>query len=403
MLNNVAVDKNLPAQVLPRVKGRSSRTIRPSVSLAHWCFYLSATYPVARFFSEVVSLAILGCIALISLWFASAGRSQIERLAIVSPSFFSVIIPAAMAFDAGNGSVGKYLIFHLEFIILALAALNIKCVPSPNVFAACCCILGLLMLMFVPYPDIRPINSSEMFGFSGIGDGEYVGSNRLRAFFPQTNDLAMFVSGLFICCLCFTPRPSFESGTFWCNGRALARSMFTLAILGLCLYFSASSTGAFVVVCGILWWTLRPAVVLSLLILTVTILFISQLYFPGEFKDYLQEGSFFWRYYMAEHVMKVSSPLSFDYNALGNQESWTHSFFLDLSLLFGRLGAHIFFFAIVILSIRIRQHTAIALLIVVIAGSVQPAGAMPAGFLMLVLTSFSVARWFTVRSRFSRK
>jgi hypothetical protein len=130
-----------------------------------------------------------------------------------------------------------------------------------------------------------------------------------------------------------------------------------------------------------------------------SLLFVTQFFFPIKAAEFLQAGSMFWRYLVADVITSSSSIFQFapvSINLVGN---WPHSIFLDFIFLAGLLGPVLLYAAVSVFSLAyLPADRGAGVLTFFTCAALQPAGAMPSSFLILAV---ALCGWST--GAFSRR
>ena len=328
-------------------------------------------YPIARFASKPLSLSILLAVVLISARTLILNKRAAFRFLKMAPGHLILITAIILALGENNTVATTYLVFLLLYLLLASVIVDLQFKQDSWIPVYGGLLVALLIVAFANSEWLQHLRGEDFFGIDLPNPS--MGDLRQRAFFLHSNDMGIYCAGLAILCL----RSSSSGWQLTC-----LRWAAVVALLW-CTILSDSTTGEFAFAAG---WVLTFIPVtwgLASLALLFSAAFVSQMFFAAEVASYLQGGSFWWRYAMASDVANASKAISFNPVSITGQASWTHSLILDSRLMFGTLPT-IGLFILFMMAIKsLSRPTAAGLLIVALCAVVQPAGAMPASFMML--------------------
>lgn len=344
-----------------------------------WCFALCLAYPVLRYASERATL--VGLLA-IQLFIVFTVIRRVETLRaifyIIAP--LSLIVSAAVgAVYVGDAPSSRYLAFCCAYLPLAFAVFREGDGERSNYQPLMICGIGIICLAFWLFPQLPQYDDYTQVNYF-IDENE---RSRLRAIFAHANDMGISAAGFYVLMAHSIRR----------NDRFISMILHLSAIVIslLLLFASRSSTGYFIVATATMWRITDPKKTRILLVVLFVTLSALQLRFYEAAMNFLQSGSFWWRFTMAERVDILSGILTFRPTMLSSQETWTHSMLLDISLVYGRLPVYLIIGLLAWFGSVGRVNTVIAIFIPLITACIQPPGATPAAMFILITVCFSVA------------
>lgn len=202
---------------------------------------------------------------------------------------------------------------------------------------------------------------------------------RLRTIFPHSNDFGVYAAAL----VTFFLSKSYQSGFVV---RILKALMIAFAII---LVARSQSESAYLVLATVFVWQfgnyhMHRMLRVGLSVVCVTLVF-SQLFLAQYAMAQLQEGSVWWRFFIADLISEEATAIRFDPISLVSYPSWTHSLLLDVVTVYGLLPAIFMAIACGIVIVRLEIGRAVGTLLLLSIGLVQPVGAMPASLFTLSL------------------
>lgn len=352
-----------------------------------WCLALCLAYPVLRYASDRATL--VGLLAIL-LFIVFAVIRRVETLRAT----FYIIAPLLLVISATIGAVyvgdepsSRYLTFCCAYLLLAFVVSREGDGERLNYQPMMICGIGIICLMFWIFPQLPQYDDYTQINYF-IDENE---RSRLRAIFAHANDLGISAAGLYVL-MAHSLRRHDRSVSAILHGSALMLSL-------LLVFASRSSTGYFVIASGTMWRMVDPRKTRIVVVVLFVILAALQLRFYDAAMDFLQSGSFWWRFTMAERVDVLSGIVTFEPTMLSSQETWTHSLLLDISLVYGRLPAYLIVGLLAWFGSVGRVNTVIAVFIPLITACIQPPGATPAALFILITVCFSIAHRRAGRDR----
>ncbi|MEP2726939.1 hypothetical protein [Roseibium sp.] len=344
-------------------------------------FCLIAFYPLARFISEPLSLVVLLALAAALVTLMSSSRAIMRRLPLLLFVVLLFGLPSAGAYVVGETVAAKYLLFCSLIVIVSFVAAFKNVVPSPKITLYVSLFSGLAAMAFLAYPEIGNYSAFREVEIGGI-EGTY-DETRFRGYFVHGNDLGIFASGL-LCLIIMMGSRQVGLKAGWAVGGA---------VVSAAVIISESATAAIIVAVVVLWRFLNERVLTVLLAAVVSAVAVSQLWYSAAAAEVLESGSFWWRYDLADRVVRQSDLATLSPAALASEDSWSHSLIVDIVMIFGFFPSVVLFCLVLSTIVWVRPSYTIAVYTLLLTASVQPAGAMPASFMMLALALFSFARW----------
>lgn len=338
-------------------------------------FLVISLYPIARYFSDEYSLAFifLAAIIVFSIWCRNVSLSvsvvdaipQIVGLALIAaPVLYSAAV-------SNNFTLAKYfLLFGLTIASFSLHALITKNDRITRTISLTSFVFALLLSVFL-FSQFLPQFETD----STLAVNPFEISDRFRAMFPHANDLAIFAASFFLLLLSDFKQSSFLGKI----SRLFSLSIFVAAVIR-----SASDTGYLVLIFSMLWalgfhHTLKYALIT---------LFLTQIALQAVWAvlimDLLGSGSVWWRFAVSDFVLSEASLVSFSPAAIEVFSTWTHSALLDILATYGFVAAILITAYILYIVRQLKVEFAIAILLFVNVGLIQPIGAMPASMLFAV-------------------
>jgi hypothetical protein len=344
-----------------------------------WYLALCLSYPVIRYASDsatvVASLAVL-----MFILFTIVRRVETLRATSYIMAPLSLVVAAAIgAIYVGDKTSFRYLAFCCAYLPLAFAVFREGDGDRSNYQPMMICGIGIICLAFWIFPQLPQYDDYTQVNYF-IDENE---RSRLRAIFAHANDLGISAAGFYVLMAHSISR----------RDRSISKALHVSALLiSLILVFaSRSSTGYFVVATGTMWRLINPKKTRIILVVCFIILSALQLRFYDVAMDFLESGSFWWRFTMAERVDVLSGILTFQPTMVSSQETWTHSLLLDISIVYGRLAVYLIVCLLAWFGAVGAVNTVIAVFIPLITACIQPPGATPAALFILIVICFSIA------------
>lgn len=337
-------------------------------------------YPFIRYVSEgIASLLLVPLAAAIVFMVVTGPRIQVLLIRFAA-GIAVFAVPVFFSLFNAEQSVIKYLLFCLTYIIIALVAIDFPFAKFERPMRWYTALFCLSLITFVIFPSL-PQYDDQVYLTDGF---QQIDSGRLRGIFPHANDLGIFAAALALFNLW---RMSFSAKLFTSLDGAL------LAICALITAYSGSDSGIVVFLGGLVWRIFGDQIALNLLRIVLIVVSVMQLALFGWMQDALVSGSFWWRFHMAERVWEITPIVQLQPALIASQETWSHSLILDLLLIYGVFLTILTLAMLLIYTFICKARVGTAILIVVLPMCVQPPGALPASFMILVLAAAScVAR-----------
>ncbi len=350
-----------------------------------WYLALCLAYPVIRYASDsatvVASLAVL-----LFILFTIVRRVETLRVTLYIMAPLSLVIAAAIgAIYVGDNTSFRYLAFCCVYLPLAFAVFHEGDGERSNYQPIMICGIGIICLAFWIFPQLPQYDDYSQVNYF-IDENE---RSRLRAIFAHANDLGISAAALYV----------LIANSIRRHDRSLSKILHASALLvSLILVFaSRSSTGYFVIMMGTMWRMVNPEKTRIIIVVSFLILSALQLIFYDAAIDFLESGSFWWRFTMAERVDVLSNALTFQPTMISSQETWTHSLLLDISIVYGRLAVYLIVCLLAWFGAVGRVNTVIAVFIPLMTACIQPPGATPAALFILIVVCFSIAHRLALR------
>jgi hypothetical protein len=332
-------------------------------------------YPFFRYMSDgAASLLLVPLAAAIVIIIIRSPKAQV-RIIRFSVIIAACAIPLFIALFTAEQSAIKYLAFCLFYVLIAIVAIDFSFAKLERLVFWYTGLFCLSLIAFVIFPSLPQYEDSEYVAY-GV---QQIDGERLRGIFPHANDLGIFAAALALFNLW---RTSFTVRSIW------SIDILLIAICALITIYSGSVSGLIVLLGGVLWRFFGDFVVLNALRIGFVVISVLQLLFYGWAQDVLISGSFWWRFHMAERVWEITPIVHLRPDLIASQETWSHSLILDLLLTYGIFLTIVAVLAILIYTFFCGSRTAVGMLIVILPMCVQPPGALPASFMILV---FAVA------------
>lgn len=332
-------------------------------------------YPFVRYVSDGVTPLLLAPLAgAIAVLIITRPRLQV-RLIRFAFAIAACAVPLFIALFTAEQSAIKYLVFCLAYMLIALVAVDFPFAKFDRPMRWYTALFCLSLIAFVIFPSLPQYDDQEYLAY-GV---QQIDGERLRGIFPHANDLGIFAAALALFNL-------------WRTNFAI-RSLFSvdIALIAICAVitvYSGSVSGMIVLMGGLVWRIFGDQIALNALRVGLVIISILQLLFYGWAQDVLVSGSFWWRFHMAERVWEIVPIVHLRPDLIASQETWSHSVILDLLLTYGIFLTVLALVGVVIYTFFCKARVGAAILIVILPMCVQPPGALPASFMILV---FAVA------------
>jgi hypothetical protein len=332
-------------------------------------------YPFVRYVSDGVTPLLLAPLAgAIAVLIFTRPRLQV-RLIRFAFAIAACAVPLFIALFAAEQSAIKYLVFCLAYMLIALVAIDFPFAKFDRPMRWYTALFCLSLIAFVIFPSLPQYDDQDYLAY-GV---QQIDGERLRGIFPHANDLGIFAAALALFNL-------------WRTNFAI-RSLFSfdIALIAICAVitvYSGSVSGMIVLLGGAVWRIFGDQIALNALRVGLVIISALQLLFYGWAQDFLVAGSFWWRFHMAERVWEIVPIVHLRPDLIASQVTWSHSIILDLLLTYGTFLTVLAVVGVLIYTFFCKARVGAAILIVILPMCVQPPGALPASFMILV---FAVA------------
>lgn len=334
-------------------------------------------YPLSRQVSGALP-SVCALIVLVGLPFASrfVGRIKLfTALFLLLAMTLELVTVYLLYRTTGDGGWVKYaFIGFLIWFVMLIANMAVHHEGRVNldklIFYAIC---GLTLAILV-----TPRAGGCPSGSICIQAAQIDSEGREQSFFEHPNELGLYIAG-FMCLLAWLSK-----GKPW-------REKIKYGVLMLPqLYLMAKSEAATAAFCGLAAMAsayfvfLRPLINLGLATL-IALLFWLQIFEPKLGMELSGQGSFWWRFVVADEVNRAIGhnffPVSVDLFNIFN--TWLHSKYLDIRVIFGTAGVMAFMVgALIAILYDARSLSATVLAGVVVSAILQPLGAFPGPFLL---------------------
>lgn len=332
-------------------------------------------YPFIRYLSDGLTTFLLAPLV-VSILILMIVNPRIQvRLVRFSVAIAACAIPLFVSLFIAELSAIKYLAFCLIYILIAVVAMDFSFAKLDRLVFWYTGLFCLSLIAFVIFPSLPQYEDSEYLAY-GV---QQIDGERLRGIFPHANDLGIFAAALALFNLW---RTNIAVRSLW------SFDILLIAICAVITIYSGSISGLIVLLGGVVWRIFGDFVALNALRVGLVVISVLQLLFYGWAQDVLISGSFWWRFHMAERVWEISPLVHLRPDLIASQETWSHSLILDLLLTYGIFLTIVAVLAILIYTFFCGTRTAVGTLIVILPMCVQPPGALPASFMILV---FAVA------------
>jgi hypothetical protein len=367
--------RRLPAAPLPTMGGNA-------------VLVLFSLYPLLRFAVGSAGLAVLGVSVL--LFCIPLARSMNKRVLLVLPLCLLTVTAASYAYAQGDSIVGNYFFFQT----LYFASIPLLCITTVRYDATTVRVVSLafiaLCFLFLAVPDLTNYGSDKFLqafnrnivdaqnAQDSLHDMIGLSEDRFHAYFIHSNEFGLFAAGLFIIqCKLLEAKA------------AIRLAFIDLALAGAILFLilvSQSITAIYIVAVTVLSLFAPKRALLLGTFAVFSFLFVTQFFYATNMADFLQEGSFWWRYIMADEVFKNAPLFRFSPQMITELENWPHSILLDVTFVAGKFGSLLLYATVALVAfIAVPPSVGAGLFAFFTCAALQPSGAMPTSFLILLL------------------